>query len=447
MGKEVTITWEDTLLENTTYIISFGNSITDFTEGNVNDKFKYVFSTGDFIDSLEVRGNVIDKEGKAVKEIMVALYDWNSLKEADSIPYKNLPTYYTYTDENGHFTLTNLKYSDFHVIAFQDIRQNFMLNSGSEQIGFLNDTLTTQTQNEPIKISLFIPEGQKRFYGAKHSGFGQIEVSYSYPLENFKVESISPAQDSTATLTTINQSKDTARFWFDPTSYQDSISLLISDMTGPKDTVTVNFREFDKENFTIKIPSTNLRKNDPITLNCGAPIIGIDTVKILAVANGDTFGVQVIDTIHPGRSIHLIPQKYPKDITLHIPAASISTLGGRVNDSLITSLKTLTRDELGSLDFIVKADSTEFPLILRIYTDSGKKVHESSFRNNTKVSFTNHFAGTYKAEIVLDIDANGKWSTGDYLKRLQPEKVIYYNEPIEIRANWELELEWQVQLD
>lgn len=448
VNKEVTISWKDTLLENTTYIVSFGNSITDFTEGNVNDKFKYVFSTGDFIDSLEVTGKVVDKEGNGAKEIMVALYDYKNLEYKDSIPYKNLPTYYAYTDENGGFKLTNLKYSDFHVIAFQDIRQNFMLNSGSEQIGFLNDTVSTELQNAPIEISLFTPEGSKRFYGAKHEGYGLIELAYNYPLEQFGVDVLNNKEgDSLQYVTTINNAKDTARFWFNPAAFKDSVNLLVSDTSGPKDTVTVSLREFKKENFTIKVPATNIRKNDPIILNCPSPVISIDTSKILAFANGDTFAVSAVDTLVFPRQLHLIPEKYPKDISLYIPTASITTLGDRVNDSLAVAAKTLTRDELGSLDFIVKCDSTEFPLILKIYTDAGKKIHESSFHQKTTVSFKNHFAGQYKAEIILDRDGNGKWSTGDYLKGLQPEKVIYYKEPIEIRANWELELEWQVDLE
>src|SRR5690606_1108767 len=129
MSREVNISWKDTLLDSTTYIISFGTAITDFTEGNANEKIKYVFSTGDFIDSLEIDGYVYDKEGKTVKDIMVGLYDLKTLEKNDSIPFLNLPTYYDYTDENGRFELSNLKYSKFAVVAFQDMRQNFKLNS------------------------------------------------------------------------------------------------------------------------------------------------------------------------------------------------------------------------------------------------------------------------------------------------------------------------------
>lgn len=134
-------------------------------------------------------------------------------------------------------------------------------------------------------------------------------------------------------------------------------------------------------------------------------------------------------------------------MTLDIPTASLEIMGGRLNDSIKLAVKVLGRDELGNLDFIVKSDSVGYPLILKVYTEAGKLIHESSFYQQTKVQFKNYFAGKYKAEIILDKNADGKWSTGDYLKRLQPEKVLYYNEPIEVRANWDLELEWQLDVE
>lgn len=59
-GKRVMIELGDSLKPNTTYIISFGSSLADLNEGNVNKNFKYVFSTGSYIDSLELRGHLND---------------------------------------------------------------------------------------------------------------------------------------------------------------------------------------------------------------------------------------------------------------------------------------------------------------------------------------------------------------------------------------------------
>src|SRR5690606_9636641 len=123
--------------------------------------------------------------------------------------------------------LSNLKYSKFAVVAFQDMRQNFKLNSGAELMGFLPDTIATTIHNESIKINLFLPEPVKRFYGAKHTGYGKIEFAYSYPVPALTVKAL-PANDSIGGLLTQNKTKDSATYWFNPASYSDSITLYIS---------------------------------------------------------------------------------------------------------------------------------------------------------------------------------------------------------------------------
>lgn len=444
MGREVEISWKDTLLDSTTYIISFGNAITDFTEGNANEKIKYVFSTGNFIDSLEIDGYVYDKEGNLAKNIMVGLYDLKTLEKTDSIPFLNLPTYYDYTDENGKFELSNIKYSKFVVVAFQDVRQNFKLNSGAELMGFLTDTITTDIHNESLKINLFLPEAVKRFYGAKHTAYGKIQFAYSYLTPELSVNAL-PKSDSIGGLLTQNKTLDSATYWFNPENYTDSITLHIMQSGAIKDTATLLLKEYKAENFSPKITSYQVRNTDPIISSTEAPIAKVDTSSIFIYNETDTAGVYIEDSVFMMTKLALMPEKRSKDFTIVIPEGAITNIFGKVNDTVIGNIKTLGRDDLGNLDFVVKTDSTTYPLVLRIYGEKDKKViHESSFYAQTTVKFKNQKPGMYKAELILDKDANGKWSTGNYLEGRQAEKILYYKETIEIRANWDLELEWRI---
>jgi len=43
------------------------------------------------------------------------------------------------------------------------------------------------------------------------------------------------------------------------------------------------------------------------------------------------------------------------------------------------------------------------------------------------------------ARVIFDENGNGKWDTGNYLQKIQPERISYYPGLIEIRANWEKE--------
>jgi uncharacterized protein (DUF2141 family) len=47
--------------------------------------------------------------------------------------------------------------------------------------------------------------------------------------------------------------------------------------------------------------------------------------------------------------------------------------------------------------------------------------------------------GDYEIRILFDDNNNGKWDTGDYSKKLQPEKAITLKDKLSIKANWDNE--------
>ena len=50
----------------------------------------------------------------------------------------------------------------------------------------------------------------------------------------------------------------------------------------------------------------------------------------------------------------------------------------------------------------------------------------------------------YRLKVVEDINSNTEWDTGNYFQKSQPEKVLYYPEPITVRANWDVDVAWVV---
>ena len=74
-GKRVLVEFFDTLQENTTYTIDFGDAIVDNNEGNPLGQFSYAFSTGDRIDTMQVAGTVLNAENlEPIKGIQVGLH-------------------------------------------------------------------------------------------------------------------------------------------------------------------------------------------------------------------------------------------------------------------------------------------------------------------------------------------------------------------------------------
>ncbi|PID95380.1 MAG: hypothetical protein CSA94_01920, partial [Bacteroidetes bacterium] len=150
MGKSLVITLADTLKENTTYRIYMGEAIVDLHEGNPIKNFDYTFSTGTEIDSLEIKGKVVDAyTQEPVSNVLVMLYK----NGYDSIPMKEIPDYLSRTDDNGFFVFKNLQKGEFMIFALSDINANYLFDLKSEPIAYY-DSIITPEYVKPISDSL-----------------------------------------------------------------------------------------------------------------------------------------------------------------------------------------------------------------------------------------------------------------------------------------------------
>ena len=96
-AKYIEIEFMDTLSPLTTYTFNFGESIVDNNEGNPISFFSYVFSTGETIDSLSLRGTINDALSRTPESfVSVMLYPADRTYN-DSVIFNNKPLYYTNT--------------------------------------------------------------------------------------------------------------------------------------------------------------------------------------------------------------------------------------------------------------------------------------------------------------------------------------------------------------
>ncbi len=120
----------DSLEENTTYTVNFGKSIEDNNEGNKLPYFKYVFSTGNYVDSLQVEGNVFDAFSRISDEnISVMLYALDS-NYTDSLVYEGKPRYISFVrDSTSLFSVDNIKPGNYKMVAISDKNNNYKINA------------------------------------------------------------------------------------------------------------------------------------------------------------------------------------------------------------------------------------------------------------------------------------------------------------------------------
>lgn len=134
-GHRVLVEFFDTLRENTTYTIDFGDAIVDNNEDNPLGNFAYAFSTGEHIDTMEVSGTVLSADNlEPVKGIQVGLH-----KNLEDSAFVKLPfDRISRTDSRGHFTIRGVAPGKYRIYALMDGNQNYLFDSKTEAIAFLD---------------------------------------------------------------------------------------------------------------------------------------------------------------------------------------------------------------------------------------------------------------------------------------------------------------------
>ena len=147
-GKTLSIQLEEELRDNTTYTLFFGNTIADFNEGNAIPNYRFIFSTGPVLDSMELKGRVISAKTMAPeKEIFVMLYD----DYRDSIPLLERPYYISRTNDKGDFTFTNLRNMPYKIFALRDVNANLIYDQPNEEIAFMSELIHPVAPAKPRK--------------------------------------------------------------------------------------------------------------------------------------------------------------------------------------------------------------------------------------------------------------------------------------------------------
>lgn len=136
-GKRILVELKDSLKDNTTYTIDFGDAIVDNNEGNPMGNYAYSFSTGAQIDTFQVSGYVLNAEDlEPIKGILVGLYDDLS----DTVFRQKPMIRISRTDGSGHFTVKGVAPGKYRAYALMDADGDFVYNQKSEQLAFSHAT-------------------------------------------------------------------------------------------------------------------------------------------------------------------------------------------------------------------------------------------------------------------------------------------------------------------
>jgi len=439
-SRYIEVTIKDTLRENTTYTINFGQSIVDNNEGNPNSFLSYVFSTGDYLDSLTLSGAVKDAINRKADEfISVMLYEIDSAY-TDSTIYKQPPLYITNTgDSLPFFELRNLKAGKYALFGLKDVNKNNMFDQGQNKIGFIEDTITLPTDSI-YGLNLFREQLNYKPSVPSLAANNKIIFGYQGDYRDMVIETLTTLPDSVGTTILKERDKDTLNYWFTPTDLDSIIFTVRNDKVQVLDTFTVKMRNLPMDSLKLSA-SVNGKFNfeDTFSILANTPIVAMDTSNISLMVSDSipaTYTYE-LDTLRNKIDFDFETEPNQKYSFSLLPGA-ITDFFGIQNDSLAYNLSTSSFADYGNLTMILSGN-VNYPVIVQLTNEKGEVQREILATEPQSFEFNNLNPGNYIARVIFDENGNGKLDTGNYLEKRQPEEISYYPGTIEIRANWEKE--------
>lgn len=439
-SKYIRIKLNDTLRKNTTYAINFGNSVVDNNEGNPLPYFKYVFSTGDYIDSLSVSGTVSDALLKEADPfISIMLYDADETYN-DSLVFTTPPRYITNTlDSLRSFELTNVKEGTYNLIAVRDLNNDYKYNPGKEKIAFLNETITVPTDTS-YNLQLFTEKLPFKPERPKQVAQQKILIGYRGNT-NLDSVSIEPRNENATNfeyrLTKVKD-KDSLHLWYKPLVETDSLRF---NFITKKDTTSLIARITSMKADTLLIttePSGNLDFNKNFLIKATTPLVAKDD-SLIKILDKDSLEVPFSSELkNLENSIQLNFEKKENDTyRIQILPGAITDFFNARNDTISKMLTTKTLSDFGNIRLNLQ-NVKSYPIIVQLTDEKGVIKAEIKSEDQSNMVFELVQPGEYFIRVIYDSNGNGVWDTGNFLKKTNPEEIIYFPELLPVRPNWDI---------
>ncbi len=456
-SKWLEINIVDTLKPNTTYVLNFGNSIQDYNEGNPISDFKYVFSTGNSLDSLWYEGDIADAINPEPDHfVSVMLYPYDS-QYNDSLVYKTPPSYITNTlDSLDSFVLEYLKEGKYKLIALKEKNPNYLFNPKEDKIAFIEEPITVQDlkgnpQGVYPKLRLFKEIPPYKAHRPSQVAGNRILFGFEGKTDSITIKPISPTSPDFKYTIAKDPKKDTLNLWYTP-KQKDSLVFTVA-RNQKIDTFKVRLKEMKNDSLRLEsIYSGDLPMYKDFGFKSNIPIAKVDPSKIKVLAGKDSSAVSIPfkTKLDPNQLEYylLFDKKNDEHYRIEALPHAITDFFGKTNDSIKVNLHTKKIEDLAIFKLHLKTDekNLKYPLILQLTNEKATEVVRELYIEKPQETYLlQHITpNKFRLRLIEDKNANAKWDTGNFLKHQQPERLWYFPSTIELRANWEVEETWNL---
>ena len=431
--RTVEVSWDDTLRAETTYIFQFGKAIADVNESNALPDLNYVFSTGSQLDSLMCTGLVFDAfTDKPAITTKVLLFD--SLQHAFNPDAR--PAYFARTNENGEFQFNYLRNGQFTLCALSDENGNNHFDIG-ESIGWLeNIPSTSRADSIAHMLVTSIPRDT-------------IERSFDYATDSsgvvkFHVDPWRPA----ARVKSI--SGDSIIQWLvADTLYATAFAMCakrleVAVLSGDKTLDTLSIQQIPDEIAALKAAadfSLKMSLDDSLVVRTRRPIQEVVDTLLKCYIDSIEISCSSVQINALQRAI-FFEKKPGKSYAITALPGWLTDDCGEANDTLEMRFSFYTAKELGSLRFKFDDQVLSQPHTFQLIDRTKKVVYELSPIRSLELTLDQLLPGDYTAVICTDTNGNGYFDPLQ-LNPYKPTELNHlYDGAIQVRANWEVVIDW-----
>lgn len=376
----LTLKIKDTLENNTTYTIQFGRTVKDFNEGNVLQNLVYTFSTGPYIDSLQLKGKVILAEtGKIDTTLIVMLHT----SANDSAVVKERPRYIAKLNGHGEFVFTNLPPKTFYIYTLKD-------NNGTRR--YLDEKQLFGFADKPVSLS----------------------------------DTVTPV-----TLYAYSETEVTTQMTASPAAGNRN-------RRGPGDVADKRLK------LQTNLVNNQQDLLSPLFISTDKPLRSFDSTKLKLYTDSAFNVVTDYQFVKDSSNKKIVLQNKWKEHTLyHIildKDFAVDEEGKKLlrNDTISFTTKKLT--DYGSVKLTIRnVDMSKNPVLQFI---AGNQLYKSyPLRSNT-FNEDIFLPGEFELRILYDDNKNGRWDPGVFFgKHRQPEIAKPIERKINIKPSWKNEFD------
>ena len=130
------------------------------------------------------------------------------------------------------------------------------------------------------------------------------------------------------------------------------------------------------------------------------------------------------------------PLQQGKQYELQLDSAAVRDIYGVASDKKKFTLKLKTAEDYSTL--LIRLPDYDPRIRLQLLSEKDQPVRELPAREEgTKFEYL--APKTYYLRLYFDLNGDGRWTTGDWATKRQPEPVYYFPAKLSLRANWDFE--------